>query len=102
MGASFRNIGEITALAGVDFLTISPSLLEELNKSHDKVPKKLDASAAARDAPIAKFSFINNEPEFRWTLLEDQMAFDKLHESIKKFAEDGETLKKLLRKKLSA
>ncbi|KAE9404792.1 transaldolase [Gymnopus androsaceus JB14] len=100
MGASFRNIGEITALAGVDFLTISPSLLEELNKSHDKVPKKLDASAgklSARDAPIAKVSFIDNEPEFRWTLLEDQMAFDKLHEGIKKFAEDGETLKKLLR-----
>jgi transaldolase len=102
MGASFRNVGEIKALAGVDFLTISPALLEELKKSTDQVPKKLDANAAAKDAPIPKVSFIDNEPEFRWALLEDQMAFDKLHEGIKKFAEDGETLKKVLREKLSA
>ena len=45
---------------------------------------------------------INDEPEFRWALLQDQMAFDKLHEGIKKFAEDGETLKKLLRERISA
>ena len=44
MGASFRNVGEIKALAGVDFLTISPSLLEQLKNSTDPVPKKLDAS----------------------------------------------------------
>ncbi|KAG6376884.1 hypothetical protein JVT61DRAFT_912 [Boletus reticuloceps] len=99
MGASFRNTGEIKALAGVDFLTISPALLEELKKSTDPVPKKLDAYAAIE--PINKVTFIDNEPEFRWTLLQDQMAFDKLHEGIKKFAEDGETLKALLRKKLS-
>jgi transaldolase len=102
MGASFRNIGEIKALAGVDYLTISPNLLEELKKSNAPVPKKLDSSAAAQADPIAKVSFIDNEPEFRWALLQDQMAFDKLHEGIKKFAEDGETLKKLLREKISA
>ncbi|KAI3607787.1 enzyme in the non-oxidative pentose phosphate pathway [Moniliophthora roreri] len=102
MGASFRNAGEIKSLAGVDFLTISPSLLEELKKSTEPVPKKLDAAAAAKADPIPKVSFINNEPEFRWALLQDQMAFDKLHEGIKKFAEDGETLKNLLREKLSA
>ena len=51
---------------------------------------------------IPKVSFIDNEPEFRWDLLQDQVAFDKLHEGIKKFAEDGDTLKKLLRAKLSA
>jgi len=102
MGASFRNIGEIKALAGVDFLTISPALLEELKKSTDPVPKKLDSSIAAQAEPLPKVTFVNNEPEFRWTLLQDQMAFDKLHEGIKKFAEDGETLKKLLRSKLSA
>ncbi|KAK1223614.1 sedoheptulose-7-phosphate:D-glyceraldehyde-3- phosphate transaldolase [Marasmius sp. AFHP31] len=102
MGASFRNTGEIKALAGVDFLTISPALLEELKKSTDQVPKKLDASAATKDQSIPKVSFIDNEPEFRWALLQDQMAFDKLHEGIKKFAEDGETLKNLLREKLSA
>lgn len=102
MGASFRNTGEIKSLAGVDFLTISPALLEELRKSTDPVPKRLDAQAAAQAEPLAKVSFIDNEPEFRWTLLEDQMAFEKLHEGIRKFAEDGETLKSLLRKKLSA
>ncbi|KAN0074656.1 hypothetical protein V8E55_011705 [Tylopilus felleus] len=100
MGASFRNIGEIKALAGVDFLTISPALLEELKKSTDPVPKKLDAYAPIET--IAKVTVIDNEPEFRWTLLQDQMAFDKLHEGIKKFAEDGETLKKRLREKLEA
>lgn len=52
--------------------------------------------------PIAKVTFIDDEPEFRWALLQDQMAFDKLHEGIKKFAEDGETLKAVLRKKISA
>jgi transaldolase len=102
MGASFRNVGEIKALAGVDFLTISPALLEELKKSTDPVPKKLDSEAAAQADPIPKVTYIDNEPEFRWALLQDQMAFDKLHEGIKKFAEDGETLKKLLRSKISA
>ncbi|KAJ7116341.1 hypothetical protein C8R44DRAFT_792238 [Mycena epipterygia] len=102
MGASFRNIGEIKALAGVDFLTIAPTLLEELKSSTEPVPKKLDSHSAAQADPIPKVSFVDNEPEFRWTLLQDQMAFDKLHEGIKKFAEDGETLKELLRKKLSA
>ncbi|KZT02814.1 transaldolase [Laetiporus sulphureus 93-53] len=102
MGASFRNTGEIKALAGVDFLTISPTLLEELKNDTSPVPKKLDSQAAIQGTPLKKVSFINNEPEFRWALLEDQMAFDKLHEGIRKFAEDGETLKTLLRKKLSA
>ncbi|KAI0300496.1 hypothetical protein B0F90DRAFT_1810378 [Multifurca ochricompacta] len=102
MGASFRNVGEIKALAGVDFLTIAPSLLEELRNSTENVPKRLNAQVAAQADPIPKVSFIDNEPEFRWALLQDQMAFDKLHEGIKKFAEDGETLKQVLRKKLEA
>ncbi|KAL4081175.1 transaldolase [Scleroderma citrinum] len=102
MGASFRNTGEIKALAGVDFLTISPALLEELKKSTDPVPKRLDAQAAANAAPMEKVSYIDNEPEFRWALLQDKMAFEKLHEGIRKFAEDGEALKELLRSKLSA
>lgn len=57
--------------------------------------------AAAKATDLPKVSYINNEAEFRWTLLQDQMAFDKLHEGIKKFAEDGETLKALLRAKIS-
>jgi len=102
MGASFRNVGEIKALAGVDFLTIAPALLEELKNSTEKVEKRLDSKAAAEADPIPKVSYVDNEPEFRWTLLQDSMAWDKLHEGIKKFAEDGATLKELLRKKLSA
>jgi transaldolase len=46
-------------------------------------------------------SYIDNEPTFHWALLQDAMAFDKLHEGICKFAEDGETLKGLLREKLA-
>jgi len=100
MGASFRNTGEIKALAGVDFLTISPNLLEELKTSTEQVPKVLDAEKAKAQASHTKVTFVDNEPEFRWELLADQMAFDKLHEGIKKFAEDGATLKATLRKKL--
>ncbi|QRV92173.1 transaldolase [Ceratobasidium sp. AG-Ba] len=102
MGASFRNTGEIKALAGVDFLTISPNLLEELKNSTEPVPKVLNAETAATGAPIAKVSYVDNEPEFRWALLAEPMAFEKLHEGIYKFAEDGETLKSVLRKKLEA
>ena len=61
-----------------------------------------DLEIAAQGEPIPKVSFIDNEPEFRWALLQEQMAFDKLHEGIKKFAQDGQTLKDLLNKKISA
>jgi hypothetical protein len=99
--------GEIKALAGVDFLTISPNLLEELKSSTTEVPKKLNAEALSASSikdedKIPKVTYVDNEPEFRWALLQDAMAFDKLHEGIKKFAEDGQTLKSLLRKKLEA
>ena len=57
---------------------------------------------AASADPLPKISYIDNEPEFRWALCDDEMANDKLHEGIRKFAQDGETLKSLLRKKLSA
>lgn len=101
-------------------MTISPALLEELKNSSVQVPTKLSAAQgtyytgldsdaivslitlAAQAEPLAKVSYINDEAEFRWDLLQDQMAFDKLHEGIKKFAEDGVTLKNLLKKKLSA
>jgi transaldolase len=86
----------------VDFLTIAPALLEELRNSTAPVPRKLDAHAAAQADQLQKVTYVDNEPEFRWSLLQDQMAFDKLHEGIKKFAEDGETLKTVLRKKIQA
>jgi len=100
MGASFRNIGEIKELAGVDFLTIAPPLLEELKNSTEQLEPKLTATGAKGAEPIPKVSYIDDEPEFRWTLLEDQMAFDKLHEGIKKFAEDAVVLKGILKAKL--
>lgn len=86
----------------MDFLTISPALLEELRNSTVPVPRKLSPQAAAQVDRIEKVSYVDNEAEFRWELLQDQMAFDKLHEGIKKFAEDGTTLKDVLRKKLAA
>lgn len=61
---------------------------------------QLYISLAAHTEPILKVSYLNNESEFRWALLGDQMAFDKLHEGIRKFADDGATLKGLLRKRL--
>lgn len=100
MGASFRNTGEIEQLAGCDFLTISPSLLDELQKSKKQIVQQLSVEKATSGEKLPKVSFVDNEPEFRWTLLQDEMAWDKLHEGIKKFAEDSETLKLLLKAKL--
>lgn len=99
MGASFRSIGEITELAGCDYLTISPNLLEELLNSSDAVPKKLDA-AGASSLDLEKKSYINNEAEFRFAFNEDQMAVEKLREGISKFAADAVTLKDIIKKKV--
>lgn len=85
MGASFRNTGEITELCGCDYLTISPTLLEELYNSQAAVPKKLSAEDAV-NLDIKKESYIDNEPEFRWFLNEDQMATEKLSQGIRAFA----------------
>ncbi|CAI6340842.1 unnamed protein product [Periconia digitata] len=101
MGASFRNIGEITELAGCDYLTIAPNLLEQLYNSQDSVPKKLNASDA-NSLNIEKKSYIDNEAEFRFYFNEDQMAVEKLREGISKFAADAVTLKDILRKKIEA
>ncbi|KAK1975262.1 transaldolase [Colletotrichum cereale] len=101
MGASFRNIGEITELAGCDYLTISPNLLEELLNSDAPVPKKLDASAA-KSLDIEKKSYINDEPLFRFDFNEEQMAVEKLREGISKFAADAVTLKDIIKAKVQA
>lgn len=50
---------------------------------------------------MSKVSFINDEPQFRWELLQDAMAFDKLHEGIKKFAEDAVTLQHIIQPMLA-
>jgi len=101
MGASFRSLGEITELAGCDYLTIAPNLLEELMGSTDPVPKKLDASSAS-SLDIEKKTYIDNEPDFRFYFNEDVMAVEKLREGISKFAEDAVTLKDILKKKIEA
>jgi len=101
MGASFRSTGEITELAGCDYLTISPNLLEDLSNSSEDVPKKLDASQAS-SLDIAKKSYISDEPLFRFDFNEDQMAVEKLREGISKFAADAITLKGILKEKLSS
>jgi transaldolase len=100
MGASFRNVGEITELAGCDYLTISPNLLEDLNNSTEPVPKKLDASQAA-SLDLSKKTYINDESVFRFDFNEDQMAVEKLREGISKFAADAVTLKGILKEKLA-
>ncbi|KAI6361427.1 hypothetical protein MCOR25_006520 [Pyricularia grisea] len=101
MGASFRNTGEITELAGCDYLTISPNLLEELLNSTEPVPQKLDAKAAS-SLDIEKKTYINDEPLFRFDFNEDQMAVEKLREGISKFAADADTLKGILKAKIEA
>lgn len=93
MGASFRNTGQILALAGCDLLTISPDLLSELSASDAPVPVKLDAAQAA-GADIERISL--NEPAFRFGLNEDAMATDKLAEGIRAFVGDAVRLDELI------
>jgi len=101
MGASFRSVGEITELAGCDYLTIAPNLLESLFNSTESVPKKLDASKAS-SLDFEKKSYINDEANFRFDFNEEQMAVEKLREGISKFAADAVALKDILRKKIEA
>jgi transaldolase len=97
MGASFRNAGEIEALAGCDRLTISPALLEELDKDTGTLERKLSADDAKAE-PLQSL----DEKAFRWHLNEDAMATEKLSEGIRQFAKDLESLRGIVRKELSA
>jgi len=101
MGASFRNVGEITELAGCDYLTIAPNLLEELMNSTEAVPKKLVAEGA-KSLDIEKKTYIDDEANFRFDFNEDTMAVEKLREGISKFAADAVTLKDILKQKIAA
>ena len=93
MGASFRNIGQILALAGCDLLTISPELLAALQASDAPVPRALDATqVAGLDLPVVHF----DERSFRWALNEDAMATEKLAEGIRAFAADAAKLDALI------
>merc|ERR1719388_255092 len=86
MGASFRNKGEIAALAGCDKLTIGPKFLEELEKSTDPLPERLKAL---------------DEKTFRWQLNEDAMGMEKLAEGIRGFNKDYQKLRDLLKAQLA-
>ena len=93
MGASFRNKGEITELAGCDLLTISPGLLEELQNSEEPLTRKLDPADAA-SASVEKVA--TDEKSFRWQLNEDAMATEKTAEGIRKFAADIVKLEQMI------
>ena len=99
MGASFRNTGEVTALAGCDLLTISPKLLAELDKSTNPVPQCLSTVAAAK-SDLTKIKL--DEKTFRWMLNEDAMATDKLSEGIRKFAADQTKMDHMVKQMLLA
>ena len=93
MGASFRNCGEIEALAGCDRLTISPALLSELKDDAGTLQRRL--SPKMNFAPQTKLAI--NEIDFRWLMNEDAMATEKLAEGIRAFAADQVKLETLLK-----
>ncbi len=94
MGASFRNLGQITALAGCDLLTIAPDLLAGLAASDTPLPKALDAQAASSMA-LQRIHY--DEATFRFALNQDACATEKLAEGIRAFAADTEKLEALMR-----
>ena len=93
MGASFRNAGQITALAGCDLLTISPELLASLAASEAPVTRALDAEAARQ---LALTRVQHDEAGFRFALNEDAMATEKLAEGIRAFVADARKLEQLM------
>jgi len=97
MGASFRNIGEITELAGCDLLTISPNLLKELEDNQGELICKLDPEKS-KMMDIHQVHL--DEKAFHWMHNEDAMAVEKLSEGIRKFAEDLIKLEKFIAAKL--
>jgi transaldolase len=99
MGASFRNIGEITELAGSDLLTISPPLLAELEKTEADLPRKLDPEKA-KTLSIERINV--DKATFDKMHAEDRMAHDKLKEGIEGFSAALEKLEGLLAARLAA
>ena len=99
MGASFRNVGEITELAGSDLLTIAPSLLAELQATEGELPRKLDPENAA-SLSIEKLSI--DKATFESMHAANRMATDKLAEGISGFATALEALEELLANRLAS
>lgn len=99
MGASFRNIGEIEALAGCDRLTISPQLLAELDRDTGPLQRRLAPQTSSGAAPALMHL---DEKSFRYLLNEDAMATEKLAEGIRLFARDLVTLREMVSRRLAA
>jgi len=97
MGASFRNKGQITELAGCDLLTISPGLLEELQNSGEQLEEKL-TETAAKNSNIEKIEL--DEKTFRFLFNEDAMATEKTAEGIRRFSVDMVKLEDLIKESL--
>ncbi|WP_284179326.1 transaldolase [Rhabdaerophilum sp. SD176] len=93
MGASFRNLGEIEALAGCDRLTIAPALLDQLAQDHGPLARVLSPDSRGATAP-ARIAV--DEASFRWAMNENAMATEKLAEGIRLFAADLGKLKAML------
>uniref|UniRef100_A0A0G4FX86 Transaldolase n=1 Tax=Chromera velia CCMP2878 TaxID=1169474 RepID=A0A0G4FX86_9ALVE len=98
MGASFRNIEEIIALAGCDKLTISPKLLDELSKTSRSFERSLSPDGMEGAEKVEKIEM--NEKTFRWMLNEDAMATEKLAEGIRNFNKDLEKLRVFIAQKI--
>jgi len=96
MGASFRNIGEIEALAGCDRLTISPQLMDELDADKGTLKRVLSED---KKTPVEKIAM--DEKTFRWMLNEDAMATEKLSEGIRAFAKDLGKLREIVAKAMA-
>ena len=97
MGASFRNKGEILALAGCDKLTIAPKLLDELQHSTEPLQRRLSPDSAPKGS---QKRIELSEKDFRWMMNENQMATEKLADGIRKFAADTNKLEDIINKKL--
>lgn len=96
MGASFRNVGEIEALAGCDYLTIGPNYLEALRNDNGSLERRLSPQSTGE--PQSKLSL--DEKSFRWMQNEDAMATEKLAQGIRAFAADQVKLEQLIQPKL--
>lgn len=97
MGASFRNTGEVKALAGCDLLTISPALLSELSQDHSPVPQMLHTDKA-KSCDLERINL--DERTFRWEHNEDRMAVEKLSDGIRKFAADAVKLETMIKERM--
>lgn len=96
MGASFRSIGQITALAGCDRLTIAPNLLEELSQNDSLLQRKLTSENSTPEPKVKM-----DEKHFRWEMNQDAMATEMLSAGIRGFAVDLGKLRTIVRRQIS-